>query len=113
MRKGRAVVVITLLILGGGVSAAAQSKLMAGVGEADITPPVGTPLAGYGGRLGKPSVGVHDPTEARALIIDNGVERIAFVSVDHLGFDHGMVERIRQIVFDAVKIAPDRLFVMS
>ena len=70
----------------------AQAKLTAGIAKSDITPPVGTPLAGYGGRMAKPSTGVHDPTEARALIIDNGTERIAFVSVDHLGFDHGKIE---------------------
>lgn len=86
---------------------------MAGVGKSDITPAIGTPLAGYGGRLGRPSVGVHDPTEARALILDNGAEKIAFLSVDHLGFDHQMVERIRELVSKATGIAPDHLFVMS
>lgn len=86
---------------------------MAGVGRSDITPPVGTPLAGYGARLSKPSVGVHDPTEARALIIDNGAEKIAFLTVDHLGFDHAMVERIRERVGKATGLAPDHLFVMS
>src|SRR6185295_12401753 len=68
------------------LAACAQGKLTAGVAKSDITPAVGTPLAGYGARLAKPSTGVHDPTEARALIIDNGSEKIAFVSVDHLGF---------------------------
>ncbi len=94
-------------------NAAAQAKLMAGAGKADITPPIGTPLAGYGARGGKPSTGVHDPTEARAVILDNGVERIALVSVDHLGFDHGMVERIRAIASEATHTAPDHIFVMS
>src|SRR5215210_5758738 len=79
------------------LSASAQGKLAAGVGKSDITPPVGTPLSGYGARMGRPSTGVHDPTEARALILDNGTEKIAFVSVDHLGFDHGMVERVRAL----------------
>jgi neutral ceramidase len=95
------------------LSAVAQSKLMAGVAKSDITPAVGTPLAGYGARLAKPSTGVHDPTEARALIIDNGTEKIAFVSVDHLGFDHGMVERIRGIASGPTHILPDHIFVMS
>ncbi|MFL6212547.1 MAG: neutral/alkaline non-lysosomal ceramidase N-terminal domain-containing protein [Blastocatellia bacterium] len=113
MRNVRTIVAITLLILCGALSVNAQSKLMAGVGKADITPPIGTPLAGYGGRLGRPSVGVHDPTEARALVIDNGAEKIAFVSVDHLGFDHGMVERVRELAAKATNIAPDHIFVMS
>ncbi len=95
------------------VPANAQKTLMGGVGKADITPPIGTPLAGYGARRGAPSTGVHDPTEARALILDNGAEKIAFVSVDHLGFDHGMVERIRAIASEATHILPDHIFVMS
>ena len=95
------------------LTANAQGKLVAGTAKADITPPLGTPLAGYGNRMGKPSTGVHDPTEARALIIDNGVEKIAFLTVDHLGFDHGMVERIRMLARQATGIAPDHIFVMS
>lgn len=113
MRRVLTIIAIIVLVLGCVVSASAQAKLMAGVGKSDITPPVGTPLAGYGARLGKPSTGVHDPTEARALVIDNGVEKIAFLSVDHLGFDHAMVERIRDLVYKATSLAPDHLFVMS
>ena len=94
-------------------SASAQTKITAGVGKSDITPPVGTPLAGYGARRAQPSTGVHDPTEARALIIDNGSQKIALVSVDHLGFDHGMVDRIRSLAAEATHILPDHIYVMS
>ena len=100
------------LVLFLALSANAQG-LMAGVAKSDITPAVGTPLAGYGARRAQPSTGVHDPTEARALIIDNGTEKIALVSVDHLGFDHGMVERIRSIAAEATHIRPDHIYVMS
>ena len=86
---------------------------MAGVAKTDITPPIGTPLAGYGARRAQPSTGVHDPTEARALILDNGTEKLALVSVDHLGFDHGMVDRIRAIASAATQISPDHIFIMS
>jgi neutral ceramidase len=113
MKRIRPIVATALLVLCCFVSASAQNALMGGVGKSDITPPVGTPLAGYGARRAQPSTGVHDPTEARALIIDNGVEKIAFVSVDHLGFDHGMVERIRAIASESTDIRPDHIFVMS
>jgi hypothetical protein len=113
MRRVQAVIATIVCVLGCVVSASAQGKLTAGVGKSDITPAVGTPLAGYGARLGKPSTGVHDPTEARALVIDNGAEKIAFLSVDHLGFDHAMIERIRDLVYKATNLAPDHLFVMS
>src|SRR5712692_6107200 len=103
------VIVAICLVL----TASAQGRIVAGVAKADITPPIGTPLAGYGARQAKPSSGIHDPTEARALILDNGVEKIALVSVDHLGFDHGMVERIRTRASEATHILPDHIFVMS
>ena len=113
MRKSQLLYVAFALLLFLSRAADGQSRLTAGVGKSDITPPVGTPLAGYGARLGKPSTGVHDPTEARALIIDNGAEKIAFLSVDHLGFDHAMVGRIRDLVSREAGITPDHLFVMS
>jgi hypothetical protein len=114
MKRRISIALANLVIIACAVfTANAQGKLMAGVGKSDITPTIGTPLAGYGGRLGKPSTGVHDPTEARALIIDNGTEKIAFLSVDHLGFDHGMVERVRAIAAEATHIQPDHIFVMS
>ncbi|MEK6321275.1 MAG: neutral/alkaline non-lysosomal ceramidase N-terminal domain-containing protein [Acidobacteriota bacterium] len=105
-----AAVVLVAVLVG---TASAQTALTGGVGKSDITPPIGTPLAGYGARRAQPSIGVHDATEARALIIDNGVEKIALVSVDHLGFDHGMVERIRGLASEATHILPDHIFVMS
>lgn len=95
------------------IHARSQSQLSAGTGKSSITPPLGTPLAGYGARLGRPSTGVHDPVEARAVVINNGAEKIAFVAVDHLGFDHSMVERVRAIASPAAGLAPDRIFVMS
>ena len=81
MKRIRPIVAVALLVLCFVVSASAQNALMGGVGKSDITPPIGTPLAGYGARRAQPSTGVHDPTEARALIIGTGVERIRFVSV--------------------------------
>lgn len=113
MRRIRLVAALALLVFSCVASTSGQTKIVAGVGKSDITAPVGTPLAGYGARRGAPSTGVHDPTEARALIIDNGVEKIALVSVDHLGFDHGMVDRIRAIANEATHILPDHIFVMS
>ncbi|MBI3694989.1 MAG: neutral/alkaline non-lysosomal ceramidase N-terminal domain-containing protein, partial [Acidobacteria bacterium] len=90
----------------------AAAAIEAGVGKADLTPPIGTPLAGYGARVGGPSTGVHDPLEARAVVLSNGVEKIALVAVDHLGFDHAMVERVRAAA-EKSGIARDHIFVMS
>ncbi|MFH1539948.1 MAG: neutral/alkaline non-lysosomal ceramidase N-terminal domain-containing protein, partial [bacterium] len=69
------------------VAAAADvspAPLRAGAAQADITPPVGTPLTGYAGRTGKPSTGVHDPLEAQALVMESGGEKYLIVTIDTL-----------------------------
>jgi hypothetical protein len=113
MKRSVQSIAVAFVIAFWAVTAAAQQSLMGGVAKTDITPPIGTPLAGYGARQARPSTGVHDPTEARALILDNGSEKLALVSVDHLGFDHGMVDRIRAIASAATHILPDHIFIMS
>lgn len=92
----RGLAVAGLLLLG--ASDGARAELWAGTGVGDVTPPVGTPSAGYGDRLGRGMEGIHDRLLATALLLDNGVEKIALVGVDHLGFDHGMVEEVRRRV---------------
>jgi hypothetical protein len=56
--------------------------LRAGAARADITPPTGYPMWGYGARHDAPSLGVLDPLRARALVLAAGSERIALVSLD-------------------------------
>jgi hypothetical protein len=90
-------------IVGGAVlwlvlASGAAAQLLAGVGVGDVTPPVGTPSAGYGDRLGRGMEGIHDRLLATALLLDTGTSKIALVGVDHLGFDHGMVEEVRRSV---------------
>ncbi|MBI4575804.1 MAG: neutral/alkaline non-lysosomal ceramidase N-terminal domain-containing protein [Planctomycetes bacterium] len=89
--------------------APAGRPFRAGVATVDITPPVGVPLGGFGEParrqaspltqlLGglfcfdldpsdyvvflKPSTGLHDPITARALVLDDGVERFVLVTTD-------------------------------
>jgi hypothetical protein len=68
--------------------------LMAGVGKADLTPPVGTPSAGYADRKGEGMEGVHDPLFAIALFLDTGEKKVVLCSVDHLGFTGEMVQKV-------------------
>src|SRR5688500_17165820 len=69
------------------VPAPAEAAVRAGVGKAEITPPVGTPLGGYGNALlpGRPAEGVHDPLFAKALVLDDGARRVAIVATDLIG----------------------------
>ncbi|MDZ4860181.1 MAG: neutral/alkaline non-lysosomal ceramidase N-terminal domain-containing protein [Candidatus Hydrogenedentes bacterium] len=58
--------------------------LKAGWGKATITPPIGTPLSGYGDREGKPSTGVHDDVFVRALALSDGTDTVVIVGSDML-----------------------------
>lgn len=86
--------IVALLFTLAVVPAQATTELRAGAGIGDITPPVGTPSAGYGDRLGQGMTGIHDPLLATAVAIDNGTKRIVVVGVDHLGYDAGMVAEV-------------------
>lgn len=79
-----------------GLSGAAQGGLRAGTGIGDVTPPAGTPSAGYGDRLGRGMTGVHDRLLATALALADDDTSIVLVGVDHLGFDLGMVDAVRR-----------------
>jgi hypothetical protein len=61
---------------------ASVMMLTAGAAVTDITPPIGYPMWGYAKRHNKPSEGVLDRLEARALVLDCDGERIAIVSLD-------------------------------
>lgn len=77
------------------------SALSVGIGKTDITPPIGTPSAGYMERKGAGMEGVHDPLQAIALFIDNGEKQIAFCSVDNLGFNYEIVQAVIKCVHQA------------
>ena len=55
-----------------------------GHGKSNITPGEPVATAGYGKRRGRPYYNVHDSIFVRALVIDNGAERVAIVSADLL-----------------------------
>ncbi len=73
-----------------------------GVSSFDITPPIGTPSAGFQSRKGDGMIGVRDQLQANAIIVDNEESIIAFCSVDNLGFDRSMIKEIKAIVDESL-----------
>jgi len=86
-----------LLLLVPPLSAA---ELMAGAGKADLTPPRGMPLSGYGDRANDPSTGVHDRVYARALVLEWGGVRAAMVCADILMVTRELRESLLQRLSD-------------
>jgi neutral/alkaline ceramidase-like enzyme len=79
---------VTSLVLAIFPGNAAAAELRAGVARVDLTPPLSmkAPLGGYGARMNRPAVGVHDRIFAKALVISDGSRKFAIVTADFLGF---------------------------
>ncbi len=74
--------------------------LNAGFGRLDVTPVLGTTLAGYFHR--READGILDPLLATAVLFDNGEKKAVYVSVDNLGMAQPLMNRLRQEVADRV-----------
>ncbi len=73
-----------------------EQTLLLGTAKIDITPPVGTLMAGFVAREGKAS-GVHDRLEANVLLFQSGEEKLALVMADLIGVDAALIEEVRRI----------------
>lgn len=76
-----------------------MSELKVGFARLDITPKLGTSLAGY------PRVrladGVLDPLMATAVAFDDGNKRVVLFSVDHLGLGNDRINTMRPVIAEA------------
>jgi len=71
------------------------SRFEAGWRSRAITPPVGTPLAGFGARKGKRSTGVHDELFVKALAVSDGMDTAVIVGADMLIIPENIAELVR------------------
>lgn len=90
-------------------------RLHAGWAEVDITPPVGTPLAGYSGRPNdKRSTGIHDPVYSRAIALSDGRNTVALVGADMLLISPNLAEMVWDDLAADTPFTPDNiLFTVS
>ncbi len=90
-----------------------QATFYAGCAVVDMTPPLGTPLAGYPARRGQGMTGVHDPLLASTLVIQNEEKTLVFCSVDNLGIPYEIVQRIQAATHQIPGLETAYLFVSS
>jgi len=83
--------------------------LKAGFGRIDVTPPLGTTLAGY--YETRYADGILDPLLASAVAFDNGEARIIVMSIDIIGFNQVLMNRVRAAVAEAVNTDPKAVYV--
>jgi neutral ceramidase len=72
---------IAALLLGA-MAAAEDLPLRAGLAKTDITPNVSMPMYGYANRRCGPSIGIHDPLYAKAVVLQSGTTKMAIVTLD-------------------------------
>ena len=85
----------SLAILFAAASIASAQGFRAGAAAVAISPPVGTPMAGYySTRL---STGVHDDLHAKAIVLEAAGQRAALVACDLVGIPPSVIEEAREI----------------
>jgi hypothetical protein len=88
-----------IIALIGLLAARPAGALQAAAGKVDITPILGVEhvyMAGFGS-MGRRPTGVHDPLEARILLLSDGRLKVGIVSLDLIGFFRRQVQELRRL----------------
>lgn len=84
--------------------------LKAGTSKVCISPPVGTPLAGFAARH-ENSSGIHDDLFTRALVLESADTAVAFVSIDLLALPATFIAQVRQAIHAGTGLQPDSIMI--
>ena len=84
--------------------AADAAQIEVGVARADITPPLGGSLYGYGARGTNTSTGIHDRLYAKALVLRAADTRVALVTLDLGSFGRSHTQAVRDLVAERTGI---------
>ncbi len=105
---------LTLALFPAGVSAqqsTPQPALRLGQAAVNITPPIGTPMAGYYSI--RKSEGAHDDLMARALVLESGGTRVALVACDLVGIERHTIEAARSRIQQQTGIPPEAVMISA
>lgn len=91
---------------------ASQAALKGGCARVDITPRASVWLAGYGSR-NKPSDGICDELYAKALVLDDGQNKMAIVSADLLWVPLKITAEIRRKVKEKIGIPEKNVLICA
>jgi neutral ceramidase len=83
----------------------------AGAARYDITGPLGAPMNGYGDRMGRGALSVHDPLWARALYLDDGETKVFLVTSDLCVIDPEL--RARVIALAPVEVPRENIILTA
>ena len=86
----------TLLVWASLTITAAAGDLRVGAGAVTITPPVGTPMAGYYSERG--AQGIHDDLHAKAIVLEQGGTTAGLVALDLIAAPRDLVDDARAAI---------------
>jgi hypothetical protein len=107
----RRILLAGFLVWAANAALAAEPELRVGVAKVKITPPLGVPMAGY--YHGRGAEGVHDELYAKALVMQQGEERVALVGLDVILIFGDRVREAREQIQKATGIAPDHVMISA
>jgi neutral ceramidase len=87
------------------------ANLRVGVAAVDITPPPGIPMAGYYHERGADDV--LDPLFSKAMVVESGGERAAFVVLDLISITRGITDEARAQIEKATGIPGGRVMISA
>lgn len=85
--------------------------LQAGFARVDITPPLGTPMAGYFHK--RCAKGVLDPLYANAVAITSGEETVILVALDALGIQESYTDTVRAAIEERTGVSADHVMIAA
>ena len=109
--KSTAIVFFSCL-LGLGVSADAYGEFRAGAAVIDVTP-TDFPVLVNGGMLSRSVDTVNTPLSARAIVLDDGQERLAIVVVDSCMMPRPFLDDAKKLAAQRTSIRPDRMLIAA
>ena len=87
----------------------AAEPLRMGVAAADVTPPIGHRMSGY--YYERFSTGTHNPLQAKAIVLEQGEERFAWVFCDVVGVPSNVTGPARTKAAEANGIPRENIFI--
>lgn len=93
-------------------AAPARAELRAGAAVVDVTPPQ-FPVLVNGGMLSRSAAKVKTPVNARAIVLDDGQERLAIVVVDSCMMPRPLLDEAKAAAAARTKLRPDRILISA
>ena len=105
------VLIWALIVTFTGTTVSFGAPFRAGAATANITPPLGIEI--NGGTAPVIATHVHDELHARALVLDDGATRLAFVVVDNCLIDRALFDEAKALIFRHTGISSNHVSIST